>query len=193
MRIREARSVNTMIRRRPKPSRPSVTKRPRCPDGSGPTRLRIPPRRRRSQRRACQCSFDSWPGPIRIAQRIICTTVHHLQQPKRRLVWPNVRVERQPEGCPFGRGVRPEPTRSLRPPRRRPTPTVTEAWHHTAALRGVGRQADTCSAPAGCSSPATRISQPATGPRRSHSATLRRLSISLMATARPAFRSDAPA
>ena len=42
-----------------------------------------------------------------------------------------------------------------------------------------------------CSSSATRISQPATGPRRSHSATLRRLSISLMATARPVFRSDA--
>ena len=35
-----------------------------------------------------------------------------------------------------------------------------------------------------CSSSATRISQPATGPRRSHSATLRPLSISLMATAR---------
>jgi len=44
-----------------------------------------------------------------------------------------------------------------------------------------------------CSSSATRISQPATGPRPSHSATLRRLSISLMATARPVFPSDAPA
>ncbi|MGF1609307.1 MAG: type II toxin-antitoxin system Phd/YefM family antitoxin [Kiloniellales bacterium] len=32
-----------------------------------------------------------------------------------------------------------------------------------------------------------------TGPRRSQSATLRRSSVSLMATARPAFRSDAPA
>ncbi|MCY1395768.1 hypothetical protein D3C76_239770 [compost metagenome] len=42
-----------------------------------------------------------------------------------------------------------------------------------------------------CSSSATRISRPGTGPRRSHSATLRRLSISWMATARPVFPSDA--
>ena len=39
-----------------------------------------------------------------------------------------------------------------------------------------------------CSSSAIRISRPATGPRRSRSATLRRSSISSMATARPVFR-----
>ena len=85
---------------------------------------------------------------------------------------------------------------TMKPPSRRCAGTRRIAQAHAVSWRQALRNSagSTRRAPRStCSLSPTRISQPATGSRRSPSATPPCRSISLMASARPAFRSDGPA